>query len=102
MPDDDDEVHPIVLVMAGIGLGALLAGAAAYVLRQSAGETSPEGMRRAALRLRERAEALASQVREKTAELVETGREGIEQAVHVGREAAEQRRRELERELHTT
>jgi len=101
MPDND-EVHPIVLVMAGIGLGALVAGAAAYVLRQPASEKSPEGVRRAAARLRERAETLARQVREKTAELVETGRGELDEAVQIGREAAEQRRRELERELHTT
>jgi len=96
-----EETHPLVLVMAGIGVGALLAGAAAYLLRQEACEPSAEGVRQAAGRLRRRAESLAQEVREKTARLVETGRGELDEAVRAGQQAAEERRRELERELHT-
>ena len=98
----NEEMHPVVLVMAGIGVGALLAGAAAYLLRQETGEPSAEGVRRAAAQLRRRAESLAHEVREKTARLVETGRGELDEAVRAGQHAAEERRRELERELHTT
>ena len=98
----DDETHPVVLVLAGIGLGALVAGALTYLLRPEPGEASPEGVRRAAARLRHRAETLARQVREKTAQWVEMGREELDDAVRAGRQAADAQRRQLERELHNS
>jgi gas vesicle protein len=97
----EEETHPLVLVLAGIGLGAVAAGLAAYLLRPEPGQPSAEGVRRAAARLRKRTEDLARRVREQTSQLIETGREELGDAVRAGREAAEERRRELERELHT-
>jgi gas vesicle protein len=98
MPDEGP--HPVALVLAGLGLGALLAGAAVVLLRSQEGEVSAEAVQRAARQLRQRAETLARRAREQTTALAERSREELEEAIRAGRRAAEDRRRELEDELH--
>jgi gas vesicle protein len=83
-------------VLAGMGIGALIAGIAALLLAPKAGCETRDELQESASRVKDRAESLIAALREKAKGALEDRTSALTQAFEAGKQAYAEKRAELQ------
>jgi gas vesicle protein len=96
---DHDHQRMCGALLAGMGVGATLAGIAAVLLAPRAGTEMRASLKESANKVKDRAESLTGVIREKARAMVEDKTSAFAHAIDVGKQAYAEKRAELESQV---